>query len=72
MPSGWRAPRSFPTLVLAGEVDDITSVAEARQVVRRFPRSHLDVVPDRGHASSLYFPFRSPAVGAIRRFITAN
>lgn len=72
VPAGWRAPRSFPTLVLAGEVDDITSVAEARQVVGRFPRSHLYVVPDRGHASSLYFPFRSPAVGAIRRFVTAN
>jgi pimeloyl-ACP methyl ester carboxylesterase len=72
VPSGWQAPRSFPTLVLAGEVDDITSVAEARQVARRFPRSHLYVVPDRGHSSSLYFPFRSPAVGAIRRFVTAS
>jgi pimeloyl-ACP methyl ester carboxylesterase len=72
VPSGWRAPHNFPTLVLAGEVDDITSVAEARQVMRRFPRSHLYVVPDRGHASSLYFPFRSPAVGAIRRFVAAN
>jgi pimeloyl-ACP methyl ester carboxylesterase len=72
VPSGWRAPRGFPTLVLAGEVDDITSVAEARQVVRRFPRSHLYVVPDRGHSSSLYFPFRSPGVGAIRRFVAAN
>jgi pimeloyl-ACP methyl ester carboxylesterase len=72
VPDGWRAPRSFPTLVLAGEVDDITSVAEARQVQRRFPRSRLEVVPNRGHASSLYFPFRSPAVGAIRHFIAAN
>ena len=36
----------------------------------RFPRSALYVVPDRGHVSSLYFPFRSPAVGVIRRFIT--
>ena len=71
VPAGWRAPRSFPTLILAGEVDDITSVAEARQVRRRFPRSHLYVVPDRGHSSSLYFPFRSPAVGTIRHFIAA-
>ena len=38
----------------------------------RFPRSSLYVVPDRGHASSLYFPFRSPAVGVIRRFIAAH
>ena len=72
MPAGWRAPTTFPTLILAGQVDDITSVAEARQVTQRFPRSRLYVVPDRGHASSLYFPFRSPAVGAIRRFIASN
>jgi pimeloyl-ACP methyl ester carboxylesterase len=56
-------------LILAGQLDDVTSVEEARQVKRRFPRSHLYVVPNRGHASSLYFPFRSPAVGVIRRFI---
>jgi pimeloyl-ACP methyl ester carboxylesterase len=72
IPSSWRAPRSFPTLVLAGQVDDVTSVKEARQVQRRFPRSRLYVVPDRGHASSLYFPFRSPAVGVIRHFIRAH
>jgi pimeloyl-ACP methyl ester carboxylesterase len=72
VPAGWRAPTSFPTLILAGQVDDITSVAEARQVGRRFPRSSLYVVPDRGHASSLYFPFRSPGVDAIRHFIASN
>jgi pimeloyl-ACP methyl ester carboxylesterase len=72
VPAGWRAPTSFPTLVLAGQVDDITSPAEARQVRRRFPRSRLYVVPDRGHASSLYFPFRSPGVDAIRHFVAAN
>ncbi|MGB7686806.1 MAG: alpha/beta fold hydrolase [Solirubrobacterales bacterium] len=72
VPAGWRAPATFPTLVLAGQLDDITSVAEARQVQRRFPRSRLYVVPNRGHASALYFPFRSPAVGVIRRFIAAN
>jgi pimeloyl-ACP methyl ester carboxylesterase len=72
VPVGWRAPTSFPTLVLAGQIDDITSVAEARQVQRRFPRSRLYVVPNRGHSSSLYFPFRSPGVGAIRHFIASN
>lgn len=72
VPAGWRAAGGFPTLILAGEVDDITSVAEARQVQRRFPRSRLFVVPDRGHSSSLYFPFRSPAVGAIRHFISSH
>jgi len=72
VPSGWVAPTSFPTLVLAGQVDDITSPAEARQVRRRFPRSRLYVVPNRGHSSPLYFPFRSPGVGAIRHFIASN
>lgn len=72
VPAGWRAPGTFPTLILAGQVDDITSVVEARQVKRRFPRSRLYVVPDRGHVSSLYFPFRSPAAGVIRRFIASN
>jgi pimeloyl-ACP methyl ester carboxylesterase len=72
VPAGWRAPTSFPTLILAGEVDDITSVKEAREVKARFPRSDLYVVPDRGHASSLYFPFRSPAVGVIRKFIASH
>jgi pimeloyl-ACP methyl ester carboxylesterase len=72
IPSDWRAPRSFPTLITAGQVDDVTSVREARQVQARFPRSELYIVPDRGHVSSLYFPFRSPAVGVIRRFITSH
>jgi pimeloyl-ACP methyl ester carboxylesterase len=72
VPPGWRASSAFPTLILAGQVDDVTSPAEARQVRLRFPRSRLYVVPDRGHVSSLYFPFRSPAVDAIRRFVAAN
>jgi pimeloyl-ACP methyl ester carboxylesterase len=72
VPADWRSPTTFPTLILAGQVDDITSVAEARQVRRRFPRSHLYVVANRGHSSSLYFPFRSPGVAAIRHFIASN
>lgn len=72
VPGRWRAPKTFPTLILAGQVDDVTSVQEAREVQARFPRSRLYVVPDRGHVSSLYFPFRSPAVGVIRHFIAAN
>lgn len=72
IPSDWHAPRTFPTLVTAGQVDDVTSVREAHQVAARFPRSKLYVVPDRGHVSSLYFPFRSPAVGVIRHFIASH
>ncbi len=72
VPAGWHASGGFPTLILAGQVDDITSVREAEQVKARFPRSRLYVVPDRGHVSSLYFPFRSPAVGVIREFLRAH
>ncbi len=72
VPDGWRAPTSFPTLILAGEIDDITSVAEAKQVKQRFPRSTLSITPNRGHVSSLYFPFRSPAVDVIQRFFRTN
>jgi len=72
IPSDWQAPRTFPTLVTAGQVDDVTSVREAEQVQARFPGSKLYVIPDRGHVSSLYFPFRSPAVGVIRKFIASH
>jgi pimeloyl-ACP methyl ester carboxylesterase len=72
IPAGYVAPTTFPTLVLAGQVDDITSVAEAREVSERFPRSRLYVVPNRGHASALYYPFTSPAVPVIRRFIATH
>ncbi len=72
VPDGWRAPASFPTLVLAGQLDDVTSPAEARQVVARFPRSRLFVTPNRGHASTIYFPFASPAVGVVRAFIRSG
>jgi pimeloyl-ACP methyl ester carboxylesterase len=72
VPGGWRAPSGFPTLILGGQVDDVTTVREAKQVEARFPRSSLYVAPDRGHVSSLYFPFRSPAVGVIRNFIRGH
>lgn len=72
VPSGWRASRAFPTLILAGQVDNVTSVAEGREVEARFPRSRFYVVPDRGHVSALYFPFSSPAVGVIRDFIASH
>ncbi|HET7446221.1 MAG TPA: alpha/beta fold hydrolase [Solirubrobacterales bacterium] len=72
VPPGWRASTSFPTLILAGQVDNVTTVAEGREVEKRFPRSRFYVVPDRGHVSALYFPFRSPAVGVIRDFIASH
>ncbi len=55
--------------MIAGEFDAITSVAEGRQVTRRFDRGRIYVVPNRGHASELYYPFRSRATGRIRHFV---
>jgi pimeloyl-ACP methyl ester carboxylesterase len=72
VPAGVGMPAGLPTLILAGELDDITSVPEARTVAARFPDSRLFVVPNRGHASELYFPFVSPATTRIRRFIRAH
>lgn len=69
IPPGRAMPANLPTLVLAGSFDTITSAAEARQVVRRFPRGRLFVVPGRGHVSELYFPFTSKAVPRIRHFV---
>ncbi|MGB0120343.1 MAG: alpha/beta hydrolase [Solirubrobacterales bacterium] len=69
IPEGKSMPGQLKTLVLAGEFDAITSVKEARQVTRRFPGGRLYVVPNRGHASELYYPFKSPATGRIRHFV---
>lgn len=71
IPPGRKMPGRLDTLVLAGEFDSITSVREARRVNSRFPRGRLYVVPNRGHASELYFPFASPATRRIRHFVRA-
>lgn len=71
IPKGSKMPGRLDTLVLAGEFDSITSVREARRVKWRFPRGRLYIVPNRGHASELYFPFTSPATPRIRHFVRA-
>jgi pimeloyl-ACP methyl ester carboxylesterase len=72
VPAGASQPAGLPVLVLAGEFDDITTAAEARQVARRYPSSRLRIVPSRGHVSDLYYPHRSPAVRWIRQFIARH
>jgi pimeloyl-ACP methyl ester carboxylesterase len=69
VPQGVEMPEALDTLVLAGEFDAITTVPEARVVNERFPRGRLFIVPNRGHASELYYPFTSPATGRIRQFV---
>ena len=72
VPQGAKQPAGLPVLVLSGEFDDITTVSEARKVARQYPSSQLGVVPNRGHASDLYYPYRSPAVRWIRRFVAEH
>jgi pimeloyl-ACP methyl ester carboxylesterase len=72
VPAGSRQPASVPVLVLSGEFDDITTVSEARKVARQYPQGRLRIVPSRGHASDLYYPYRSPAVPWIRRFVATH
>ena len=72
VPSGSTQPASLPVLVLSGEFDDITTVSEARAVAAQYQSGRVRIVPSRGHASDLYYPYRSPAVGWIRRFVASH
>jgi pimeloyl-ACP methyl ester carboxylesterase len=72
VPSGSSQPESLPVLVLSGEFDDITTVSEARSVARQYPSGRVRIVRSRGHASDLYYPYRSPAVRWIRRFVASH
>ena len=47
-----------PTLVVAGELDEITPVADAEAMQRAIPRATLTVIPAAGHLSSLEQPER--------------
>lgn len=60
-----------PVLVVAGELDNVTSPAEGRKVAEEFPNSKLFVWPDAGHVYSLYGADTRGAV-KIRRFLRGN
>jgi pimeloyl-ACP methyl ester carboxylesterase len=67
------APRGAPrprmaTLVIAGELDNVTSPSEGKAVVRDFADARLRVVRNGGHVSSLYGG-RYPARDWVRRFV---
>jgi pimeloyl-ACP methyl ester carboxylesterase len=64
-------PPDVPTLVVAGEFDNITTPHEGRLVADEFPNSTYYTVPGAGHVSSLY-DGHSPEARKIRRFIRAN
>jgi pimeloyl-ACP methyl ester carboxylesterase len=62
-----RAPR-LPTLVISGEMDDVTTPREGRDVASQFPGSTFVVMPNAGHIDALYNP-RGPAARKVRAFI---
>jgi pimeloyl-ACP methyl ester carboxylesterase len=66
-PPGKPAP-AVPTLVIAGELDDVTSATEAAAVADAFPRAQLRVVRNAGHIPSLYGG-RYPARDWVRAFL---
>ena len=49
-------PSPAPTLVVVGEHDEITPLADAEAMQRAIPRSTLCVIPGAGHLSSLEQP----------------
>ena len=57
-----------PTLVIAGELDNVTSPAEARAAADLFPNAEFLLWRNAGHVQSLYDPDSRGAV-AIRRFL---
>ncbi len=58
---------TMPTLVISGELDDVTSPAEGAAVVSEFADARQMVVRNAGHVPSLYGG-RYPARDAVRRF----
>lgn len=58
-----------PCLILCGEEDALTPVAEAEALQRGIARSTLEVVPQAGHLSNLENP--GPFNAALQRFLAA-
>ncbi len=68
VPRGAKAP-DVPTLVMDGELDNVTSAGEAAKVVSAFPDARRVIVRNAGHVPSLY-PARFPgAERRVRKFI---
>ena len=58
----------MPTLVISGELDDVTSPEEGAKVAADFTDSRHRVIKGAGHIPSLYGG-RYPAREMVRRFI---
>ena len=68
-PAPPNAPRpKMPTLVISGELDDVTSPAEGKAVAREFADARQRIVRNGGHVPSLYGG-RYPARDWVRNFV---
>jgi pimeloyl-ACP methyl ester carboxylesterase len=67
-PGGGARP-SMPVLVVNGEFDQSTPVADAQHVATAFPNAMLVEVPNTGHVSALY-DFQHCASRIVRRFLS--
>ena len=71
-PAPVNAPKpTMPTLVISGELDDVTSASEGAAVARDFTDARQLIVRNAGHVPSLYGG-RYPARDAVRRFFAGN
>ncbi len=62
------SPTEAPVLVVAGEMDNLTTPEEGRKVAAEFPNSELDEARNAGHVDALYHR-DGDAAREVRRFI---
>jgi pimeloyl-ACP methyl ester carboxylesterase len=67
VPPGAEPPRA-PVLVVAGEMDDVTTPHEGRVVADLFPDSTFFEERNAGHTQALYY-YQGPSAVEIRRFL---
>ena len=67
-PGGGARP-GMPVLVLNGELDQATPMADAQHVADVFPNATLVKVPNTGHVTALY-DFQGCSAGIVRRFLS--
>jgi pimeloyl-ACP methyl ester carboxylesterase len=61
-------PTTAPVLVVAGEMDNLTTPEEGRKVAAEFPHSQLYLARNAGHVNALYYR-DGDAASRIRRFL---
>ncbi len=59
-----------PTLLIAGDMDDIATVAQERELCLRIPGARLEVIHGVGHL--IHYERPAEAAGIIRRFLSAQ